>query len=183
MARRHQGGSGAGVPAQGKRPRRRPIRLRITALLLVPLLSLIGLWGFAASITLGDALDKYDFSATYEKMALPGIYLVNQLQTERQLSVVALSAGQLNNGDGQEKQRLAAQRKRSDGVQAAFRRSALSADARDAADAKSEQRLATAIQRLDGLPALRSQVDSGRVETLQVIDAYSIMLDNIIQVF
>ncbi|MFC5750554.1 nitrate- and nitrite sensing domain-containing protein [Actinomadura rugatobispora] len=167
----------------GKRPRRRPIRLRITALLLVPLLSLIGLWGFAASITLGDALDKYDFSDTYEKISLPGIYLVNQLQQERQLSVVALSTGGRAGGDGQERQRLEAQRKRADGVQASFRRTALSAEARDAADARSEQRLAAALKRLDTLPALRAQVDSGGAETLQIIDAYSLMLDSIIQVF
>ncbi len=67
----------------GKARRRRPIRLRITALLLVPLVSLIALWAFAANITLGDAFDKYDFSTTYEKMGLPGLYLVNQLQAER----------------------------------------------------------------------------------------------------
>ncbi|MEU8797378.1 nitrate- and nitrite sensing domain-containing protein [Spirillospora sp. NPDC048819] len=158
--------------------RRRPIRLRITALLLVPLVSLITLWAFAANITLGDAFDKYDFSTTYEKMGLPGIYLVNQLQAERSLSVVALSTG-----DAEAKKKLAGQRKRVSGVEASFRGTALSPEARDAAEPETKQRLAVAIKALDTLPELRAQVDSGDAEPLEVINAYSAVLDEVIKVF
>ncbi|MGP4021972.1 nitrate- and nitrite sensing domain-containing protein [Actinomadura sp. 3N407] len=158
--------------------RRRPIRLRITALLLVPLVSLITLWAFAANITLGDAFDKYDFSTTYEKMGLPGIYLVNQLQAERSLSVVALSTG-----DAEAKQKLGGQRKRVSAVEASFRRTALSPEARDAAEPETKQRLAVAIKALDTLPELRAQVDSGSAEPLEVINSYSAVLDEVIKVF
>ena len=162
----------------GKVRRRRPIRLRITALLLVPLVSLITLWAFAANITLGDAFDKYDFSTTYEKMGLPGLYLVNQLQAERSLSVVALATR-----DAEDKQKLGGQRARVSAIEKGFRASALSADAQDAAQPETKQRLAEAVKALDRLPQLRGRVDSGQVEPLDVINAYSTMLDQVIKVF
>ncbi|WP_067456125.1 sensor histidine kinase [Actinomadura macra] len=158
--------------------RRRPIRLRITALLLVPLISLITLWAFAANITLGAAHDKYDFSTTYEKMGLPGIYLVGQLQQERSLSIVALSTR-----TPQDRQKLGAQRARVSAVQAKFRQSALSKDAMDAAKQETKQRLDEAVTSLDRLPGLRAKVDSGRASTLEVIDSYSTVLDDVIRVF
>ncbi|MEW2355426.1 nitrate- and nitrite sensing domain-containing protein [Spirillospora sp. NPDC029432] len=169
--------------APAKNPRRRPIRLRITALLLVPLMSLIGLWAFAAGSSLGPALDKYDYTSAYEKITLPGLYLVNQLQTERQLSVVALSTREQAGGNAGERQKLAAQRARVDGVQAAFRTSALSPEAKEAADPKSLERLDEAIKLLDRVPKLRAAVDSGDVQTLDIIDGYSLTLDSIVRVF
>ncbi|MEV4007377.1 nitrate- and nitrite sensing domain-containing protein [Actinomadura sp. NPDC049753] len=165
--------------ASGRRPRRRrPIRLRITALLLVPLVSLITLWAFAANITLGDAFDKYDFSTTYEKVGLPGIYLVNQLQAERSLSVVALSTR-----DPADRQKLGGQRARVSAVDKAFRSTALSPEARDAAEPATKRRLADAVKALDRLPQLRARVDSGRVQPLEVINSYSVLLDQVIKVF
>ncbi|MBO2459995.1 sensor histidine kinase [Actinomadura violacea] len=158
--------------------RRRPIRMRITALLLVPLVSLIALWAFAANITLGAAFDKYDFSTTYKKMGLPGIYLVNQLQAERSLSVAALVTQQ-----PQYKQKLGEQRVRVGAVEAAFKKSALSKDAQDAAKPETKQRLGVAVQALAKLPQLRAKVDSGRAEPLDVINSYSTVLDDVIAVF
>ncbi|MFB4311179.1 nitrate- and nitrite sensing domain-containing protein [Actinomadura sp. GTD37] len=162
----------------GRARRRRPIRLRITALLLVPLVSLITLWAFAANITLGDAFDKYDFSTTYEKMGLPGLYLVNQLQAERSLSVVALATR-----DAKDRQKLGGQRARVSAVEKGFRATALSADAQDAAQPETKRRLAEAVKALDKLPQLRGKVDAGQVEPLDVINAYSTMLDQVIKVF
>ncbi|TDC54899.1 HAMP domain-containing protein [Actinomadura sp. KC345] len=166
------------VASARRRGRRRPIRLRITALLLVPLVSLIALWAFAANITLGDAYDKYDFSTTYEKMGVPGLTLVSQLQAERSLSVVVLSTG--NAGA---EQKLGEQRRRVSALEAGFRQSALSPDARDAAEPETKRRLTVAIKALDTLPRLRADVDAGGVEALEVINSYSAVLDEVIKVF
>ncbi|MWA04246.1 HAMP domain-containing protein [Actinomadura sp. LD22] len=164
---------------QSTRPKkRRPIRMRITALLLVPLVSLIALWAFAANITLGDAFDKYDFSTTYEKIGLPGITLVSQLQAERSLSVAALVTQQ-----PQYKQKLGQQRARVDGLEAAFKRSALSKDAQDAAKTETKQRLTVAVRDLAKLPQLRARVDARRTETLDLINSYSVVLDDLVAVF
>jgi signal transduction histidine kinase len=158
--------------------RRRPIRMRITALLLVPLVSLIALWAFAANITLGDAFDKYDFSTTYEKIGLPGITLVSQLQAERSLSVAALVTQQQ-----QYKQKLGQQRTRVDGLEAAFKSSALSKSAQDAAKPETKQRLTVAVRDLAKLPQLRARVDSGSTEPLDLINSYSTVLDDLVAVF
>ncbi|MFI0449747.1 nitrate- and nitrite sensing domain-containing protein [Actinomadura sp. 6N118] len=162
----------------GTRRRGLPIRLRITVLLLVPLMSLVALWGFAANITLGPAIDKYDFSTTYEKVGLPGLFLVNQLQQERSLSVVAVSTRK-----PADRQKLGAQRARASAVQAAFRKSAFSPEATDAAKADTGQRLAEAMKALDRLPALRAKVDTGQIGTLDLIDSYGNILDRVILVF
>ncbi|MFI0410110.1 nitrate- and nitrite sensing domain-containing protein [Actinomadura sp. 3N508] len=166
------------APARERRRRKRPIRLRITALLLVPLVSLIALWAFAANITVGDASDKFDFSTTYEKMGLPGINLVGLLQAERSLSVVALSTR-----DAKDRQKLGGLRARVSAMEASFRRTATSAEAREAAEPETERRLAVAIKALDTLPTLRAQVDAGSAEPLDVINAYSTVLDEVIKVF
>jgi hypothetical protein len=170
-----------GVPASADaaQPRRRSIRLRITALLLIPMLSLVGLWSFAASSTLGPALDKYDYSSAYDSITLPGLLLVNHLQEERQLSVVALTTG----GQGDERQKLVAQRARADAAQASFRRTALSEEAREAADATSLRRLSEAIKLLDRVPRIRERVDAGDAQPLEIIDAYSLTLDSMVRVF
>ncbi|GAA2600530.1 nitrate- and nitrite sensing domain-containing protein [Actinomadura fulvescens] len=164
--------------AGGGRRRGLPIRLRITVLLLVPLMSLVALWGFAANLTLGAAFDKYDFSTTYDKVGLPGLFLVNQLQQERSLSVVAVSTRK-----PADRQKLGAQRARASAVQAAFRKSAFSPEATDAAKPETEQRLAEAMKALDRLPALRAKVDTGQIGTLELIDAYGGVLDRVILVF
>ncbi|MFG2003420.1 nitrate- and nitrite sensing domain-containing protein [Spirillospora sp. NPDC048911] len=164
--------------AGGARRRGLPIRLRITALLLVPLMSLAALWGFAANITLGAAFDKYDFSTTYDKVALPGLFLVNQLQQERSLSAVAVSTRK-----PADKQKLGAQRARATAVQNAFRASAFSPEATDAAKPETRQRLAEAMKALERLPALRAKVDTGQISTLDIIDSYGGVLDRVILVF
>ena len=166
----------------GARPRRRSIRLRITALLLIPLLSLVGLWTFAAASTLGPALEKYDYSSAYEKITLPGLLLVNHLQEERQLSVAVLSARERATGGG-ERQKLIAQRARADSALTAFRRSARSEEAREAADPKALRHLADALRLLDRVPQIRAKVDAGDAQALEIIDAYSVTLDAVVRVF
>ena len=162
----------------GKGRRRRSIRLRITALLMVPLVSLIALWAFAANLTLGDAFDKYDFSTTYDKVGLPGITLVNHLQAERSLSVVVLATG-----DDEAKRKLAGQRRRVSALERSFRTTALSPEARDAAEPETKRRLTVALRALDTLPKLRAEVDAGDAEPLTVINSYSAVLDEVIKVF
>ena len=47
--------------ADRQRPMRtRPMRLTLIGLLVVPLVSLLALWAFAASVTLGNALHERD---------------------------------------------------------------------------------------------------------------------------
>ena len=48
-----------------RRPvRSRPIRLFLISMFAIPLLSLVGLWAFAASITVGPAISDHNFNIT-----------------------------------------------------------------------------------------------------------------------
>src|SRR5690348_2360144 len=78
--------------ASRKAPRTRSIRRRIAYLLVIPLISLIGLWGFSASVTLGAALNKFKVATVYDNIGKPGSYLDMQLQTERTLSALVVGS-------------------------------------------------------------------------------------------
>jgi signal transduction histidine kinase len=146
--------------------------LRISALLVIPLLSLIGLWAFAASVTVGAALNKNVVSTTYNKIGTPGSFLSMQLQQERSLTALYLGS------HGREGlAQLQQQRTRTDAAQAFFRKSALSKAVRDAANVTIEQRLTQVIQQLDQLGALRDSIDANGVDVVGAINSYSDMVD------
>ncbi len=66
-----------------RRVRSRPIRLFLIAMLAVPLASLLALWGFAASITVGAALTDADYSSN-TTATNAGVYaLIAELPQER----------------------------------------------------------------------------------------------------
>ena len=58
------------------------IRAKITALLLVPLLALVALWGFATSLTIPPALDLLNFRTTSENVGQPAEVLMTELKKE-----------------------------------------------------------------------------------------------------
>src|SRR5690606_21453891 len=75
-----------------QRARTRPVRRRIALLLAVPLISLVGLWAFAAGTTLTAALQRFDFSTTYERIGQPVSTVTRALQEERAAAVATRSA-------------------------------------------------------------------------------------------
>ena len=73
--------------------RTRSMRLTLTTLLIVPLVSLLALWGFAASVTLGNALRDRQ----YNHLVSTGAKVYDQLETrlaeERLQTFIWLSTG------------------------------------------------------------------------------------------
>ncbi|MCW2883288.1 MAG: histidine kinase [Streptosporangiaceae bacterium] len=158
-----------------KPPRTRSVRMRITALLVIPLLSLIGLWGFAASITTGAAISRYTISTTYNKVGTPGAFLSMQLQQERTLTALYLgSHGRQGLAQLQE------QRPRTDAAEAYFRKNALPFDPRNATI---KQRVVQVTRQLDQLGALRDWINSNPTDVVRAINGYSAMIDTTIQLF
>ena len=156
------------LSGSGKRPRARSIRRRIALLLVVPLLSLIGLWAFAASLTLGATLSKDRAATTYDKVGVPSAYLAIQLQIERQLtSIVVATHGQ----DGVAA--LQAQRAKTDQAQQAFEKSALTPAVRDAASKQIQQRLDDFVLRMQTLPPQRAKIDAGAVDLMGSLTVYN----------
>jgi signal transduction histidine kinase len=161
-----------------KRPRTRSVRMRITALLVIPLLSLVGLWGFAASATLGAALNKNAIATTYDKIFIPGASLTAQLQQER-----ALTALYVGSHGRQGRQQLQGQRVRTNAAETYFRKTAPSAKVDGAAGSTIEQRLTDLNQQLDQLGALRDSIDSNQTDDVHAIAAYGDMFDAAIRLF
>ena len=157
---------------------RRSLRLRLLVLLLVPLLSLAGLWVFAAYLTTRDALGKYETSTTYEKVAVPGFQLTGALQQERVASAVLATTG----GGGDHGPTVTA-RAQTDAAQAAFRRSAMDPGVRGNMSTVTRQRLDALLPQLDGLGTVRTQIDAGTVDALGATNDYDSVIDALAHVF
>ena len=70
--------------------RRRSIRFRLLTILLVPVVSLVAIWGFAATVTVSRGLDLLRVSKVFDNVVMPLRSLISSLQQERLLSLVVL---------------------------------------------------------------------------------------------
>ncbi|MFI6921494.1 nitrate- and nitrite sensing domain-containing protein [Nonomuraea spiralis] len=147
--------------------RGRPIALKLLILLLVPLLSLVGLWAFAAGLTGGDGLRLLEINKLASHLATPSERVNVQLQNERLASVEFLVTRR--GGD-----KLARQRGQTDRTVAAFRK--LAKDQRGMSPEMSSQ-LDALNGKLDLLGGIRAEVDDRTVAPLAVIDGYSQIVD------
>src|SRR5436190_20718957 len=95
---------------------KRSVRVKIFVLLVAPLVSVTGLWAFAASLTLGDARKELRTTGVAQKLAYPIGAVQGLLGPESLLSVVAM--GTHGPADAA---RLAGVRGRTDGAIAALR--------------------------------------------------------------
>lgn len=74
-----------------RRPRRRSIRRRIVALLVIPLVSLIALWAYAATDAVNAALNRRAIADVYDRINTPAAAMMAHLQRERALTSIYLS--------------------------------------------------------------------------------------------
>lgn len=159
-----------------KSPRRRSIRSKVTALLLVPLLSLAALWGYAAIVTGGDALAQRRYHTLDRVFAPSGQGVLVELGKERQASAVFLSTPR--QAAGGIPAALVSQRSRLDAAVEDFRRRTASTAARSATNAEMEARVAEVLRALGGLGGLRAAVDARSVDRLAAVNGYGTMVDN-----
>ncbi|MEV1169405.1 nitrate- and nitrite sensing domain-containing protein [Nonomuraea sp. NPDC049784] len=147
--------------------RGRPIAVKLLVLLLVPLISLVGLWAFAAALTGGDGMRLLGISDLATKLADPSERVNIELQDERLASAEFLVTGQGAN-------KVARQRGDTDKAVATFR--TLSKTLRDLSPEMTAQ-LTALNAKLDHLADVRRDVDATTVAPLDVIDAYSQIVD------
>ncbi|HWM97324.1 MAG TPA: hypothetical protein VNO54_09715, partial [Streptosporangiaceae bacterium] len=77
-----------------KRPvRSRPIRVFLISMFAVPLVSLLALWGFAASITVSNAISDHQYNASAAAIASGVRSLTVELPQERAQSYLWLISG------------------------------------------------------------------------------------------
>ncbi|MFG1999025.1 nitrate- and nitrite sensing domain-containing protein [Spirillospora sp. NPDC048911] len=158
-----------------KSPRTRSIRAEIAVLLFVPLLSLIALWGYAASATVGDALSQRRYHTLDRKFAPSGQGVLIELGKERLASAIFLSTPA--SAAPAVPASLRAQRAKVDAAVAFFRKEAGSDEARGATSDAMKQRVADVLAELDGLRKSRAAVDGRTVDRLESIEGYNRMVD------
>lgn len=153
-------------------PRQRSIRSTITILLVIPLLSLVALWVYAATSTVGGAIAKRDADQSNASIGAPIESLIQQIDTERADTYVWQSAqGRLS------KSSLLAQRPKTNAAVAAFRTAAAAVSGLE--PAADQPVLAALLAKLNQLGAIRDKVDAGTIAPLTAFQDYNAVADAI----
>ncbi len=145
------------------------IRLRILLLVAIPILSLIGVYAFAATTTASDAINLSRSRTLKDTIGTPTGNYEAQVDTERLLAVAYLAAPVSSN-----LATLRAQETRTEATENAFKKAVGNVIGNASPGVK--QAIASLIKVSAGLPALRSQIASLAVSRPQAISAY----DNVI---
>ena len=145
------------------------IRLRILLLVAIPILSLIGVYAFAATTTASDAINLSRSRTLKDTIGTPTGNYEAQVDTERLLAVAYLAAPVPSN-----LATLRAQETRTEGTENAFKKAVGNVIGNASPGVK--QAIASLIKVSAGIPALRSQIASLAVTRPAAISAY----DNVI---
>jgi signal transduction histidine kinase len=157
------------VPALGwpdRTTRQRSIRSTITILLVIPLLSLIALWAYAAVNTVGGAIANKNDETLNQITGAPIAALAQALQTERADTFVWQSAHGHFPRTAMDKQRTA-----TDAAISGFR--AAAARASGLQPAGNKVAAATLLGDLTAVTALRSKVDAGAIGALTAFGVFT----------
>ncbi|MET8983354.1 nitrate- and nitrite sensing domain-containing protein [Streptomyces sp. NPDC004539] len=153
--------------------RGKSIRRKIVALLLVPLVSLTAVWGFATVLTGREAGRLYTVSSLMEKVGYPLEDTVRVIQQERRQTLVYLADPDAENA-------LAALRRTRSATDEAFaeiRGNTEDPDLRDGLDKDDGDGLTTVLDAFDGIANLRRGVEDGTVTRSQALDLYNRLVD------
>ena len=152
------------------------MRITLAGLLVVPLVSLVALWAFAASITLGNALREHNYNRLVALSAAPTDQLANQVSRERQQTFTWLSTDPRPSAA-----KLAASRDRTSAAVTAYRR--LVGQTRGLRPASAEGAQATLMTLLSRLPTIRASVDAEVLSPAAAFSAYSNIVNAIFAVY
>jgi signal transduction histidine kinase len=146
------------------------IRLRILLLVAIPILSLIGVYAFAATTTASDAINLSRSRTLKDTIGTPTGNYEAQIDTERLLAVAYLAAPVPSN-----LATLRAQEIRTEATENAFKKAVGNVVGNASPGVK--QAIASLIKVSAGIPALRSQIASLAVGRPQAISAYDNVID------
>ncbi|MET9096716.1 nitrate- and nitrite sensing domain-containing protein [Streptomyces cyaneofuscatus] len=153
--------------------RGKSIRRKIVALLLVPLVSLTGLWVLATYVTGRQASELMSVSTTVDKVAGPLEEAVRVVQAERRQTLVFLADPRASDA----LPLLLSQRADTDRIVAQVRESARQNDVREALDAEARTRLDAILSAVDGLDSLRESVEKRTIGRAKALDFYNGLVD------
>ncbi|MFE5302019.1 nitrate- and nitrite sensing domain-containing protein [Streptomyces sp. NPDC056632] len=153
--------------------RGKSIRRKIVALLLVPLVSLTGLWGFATVLTGREARQLLDVGYIVEKIGYPIEDTARVIQKERRQSLVYLADPRA----AEALTTLRVQREATDRQIALIRRNAAEPGVRGDMNPVTAQRLSSLLDALDDLSSLRRSVENRSIGRVQALDFYNRLVD------
>src|SRR6266566_2882924 len=157
--------------ASGARPvRRRSIRALLAPLFVVPLVSLLALWGFAASVTALNAIREHNYTSENKLYGTQAQTLGLRLAEERSQVFVWLSSGRRSPIGP-----LIVQRRATDAAVTAFERGVNSRPSLILASARPA--LASFRAALRKLNTIRAKVDARELNALQSFQAYNVIVD------
>ncbi|HEY9524671.1 MAG TPA: nitrate- and nitrite sensing domain-containing protein, partial [Thermopolyspora sp.] len=151
-----------------------PIRVKILGLLLVPLISMITLWGVITAVTVGQSLRLRTYTTLWTTLRVPADQLIVELQGERLTSARSLGVRRLSDQSA-----IRAQRFRTDMARENFRTLALSTESREATTASMRRQVNELITQLSRLDDIRTEFDAGLSSRIRAIETYSAISDEI----
>ncbi|MFI1368577.1 nitrate- and nitrite sensing domain-containing protein [Streptomyces griseochromogenes] len=154
--------------------RGKSIRRKIVALLLVPLVSLTAVWGFATVLTGREVTRLFHVTDVVQNIGYPADDTVRVLQEERRQTLVYLA-------DPRAADALSAlhrTRAATDRAVAKIRKNAQDHDVLDDMDESDTERLTAALDAFDGLDSLRRSVEERTVSRAQALGLYDRLVDS-----
>ena len=154
--------------------RRRSIRKRIFLLSLIPLLSLVGLYVFVASITVGDAARAARTPTLKNQSGAPVLYYLSGLDAERRLAAIYLAApvpGVLT--------QFQQQQPKTDQLRAIMEAGLKTSATRSYASAEEKQAIAAVLKDTGSLRRIRSEVSGRTINRLQAMRDYNVLAEHI----
>ncbi|MFJ2235729.1 nitrate- and nitrite sensing domain-containing protein [Streptomyces sp. NPDC087859] len=153
--------------------RGKSIRRKIVALLLVPLVSLTAIWGFATVLTGRAVAQLFHVSTVVEDLGYPTEDTLRVLQQERRQTLVYLADPRASDALAS----LRETRTATDDAIAKIRKSAKDPDLRDGMDQDDEERLTAVLDAFDGVDSLRRSVEEDAVNRFQALERYNRLVD------
>jgi signal transduction histidine kinase len=164
------------MPTELRRKRQRSIRVLLALIFIVPLASLLGLWGFASSVTASNAVEEHNFNTLNQQYGAWAQGLFTQLAQERELAFTYLSSG-LSLPVGP----YVAQQHATDRAAAEFQRglaTSLAGLAQGARPALNDFNSELAMLRGGpGITGIRQEVIAGSVSALTAFKDYNAIID------
>ncbi|ETK34305.1 sensor histidine kinase [Microbispora sp. ATCC PTA-5024] len=145
--------------------RKRSIRFKIFAILLVPVTALVVIWGFTATLTVQRGLELLRIQTVYDNVVVPTQTLISELQRERFLSVHYLATSGTSHSE------LDDQRRRTDA--AAEQLGRVSLNAVDETPPAMRDRVEQLVRQVGRLDDVRDKVDDRSLSRLDAIEQYS----------
>ncbi|MFC5754365.1 nitrate- and nitrite sensing domain-containing protein, partial [Actinomadura rugatobispora] len=150
------------------------VRFKVTALVLVSLVSLSILWAFAASVTLGEGLNLRNVETVQDHFEYPSGALGSALQVERRTTMVYLGSKAPTDFAIMESARLVTDRQAT-----LFRRLAGDEGALDSAPQQTRQLAREIITGLNNLGTKRNAIDTGGTARTQAFADFTGLLGGI----